>query len=202
MLRRILFLIVCESVLALLFISPALSAVKQDTKEIEIRPPDYVNKEYGFGLALPEGFITFDYKDAKTNIIEILGQPDDPKATISIEPLPKDVTDVAGFWQFLKDRDSLMASGISYEMVTSVADTGAILARIEKIENEEYILAITWVFVHDGFGFTLSGYPPPGGKFNRARELGYEIKSQFRWMTADEIEKYESEKDAENSSGD
>ncbi|MFH1677083.1 MAG: hypothetical protein ABIC40_08660, partial [bacterium] len=182
----------------LVLISPAYPAAKQDTKEDELRPPDYVNSEYGFGLALPEGYITFDYKDDKTNIIEILGQPDDPKANISIEPLPEDVTDVAGFWQFLKNRDPLMESGISYEMVTSVADTGAILARIEKIDHEKYILAITWVFVHDGFGFTLSGYPPPSGKFNMARDFGYEIKSQFRWMTPEEIEKYESEKDAEN----
>ncbi len=163
--------------------------------EVELKPPDFVNADYLFGLALPEDYITFDYEDSGIWVLNLIGELDQPTAIVSAEKLPDDVIDVAGFWQLVKDRDPLVANNITYEKVGSVADTGAIQARIERIENGKYILAITWVFVHDGSGFILSGYPPEGGDNNTARDIALEVAQQWRWMTDEEIQAFQSQEE-------
>jgi len=164
-------------------------------EEGELRPPDFVNADYGFGLALPEGYITFPDEDNGVWTLKRIGELDQPTAIVSAEKLPDDVTDVAGFWQFVKDRDPLVANNITYEKVGSIADTGAVQVRIERIENGKYILAITWVFVHDGNGFIVSGYPPEGGDNNTARDIALEVAQQWRWMTDEEIQAFQSQEE-------
>jgi hypothetical protein len=152
-----------------------------------------VSGEYGFGIALPEGYVAVDYDADGTWVLEIIGEFDQPTARISAEPLPEDVVDVGGFWQLMKDRDPLMKRSITYEMVSMVDDSPAVLARIERIEAGDYILAITWVFVHDAHGFTLSGYPAAGKDFNTARDIALQVRDQFRWMTEEEIAAFEEQ---------
>jgi len=165
-------------------------AQEEDTEEeIELRPVNYVSETYGFGLALPDGYLPFDFSDEESGswTLNILGEMIQPSAIINVEPLPEDVNDVAGFWQLMKDRDRYMERNITYEKVDSVAGVGAIQARVEDMQVSEYILAITWVFVNDGHGFVISAYPPVGGNNALAREFSLDIVTQFRWMTAEEI---------------
>jgi hypothetical protein len=173
--------------------SPVLAQISAENPEeeepaIELLPPNYTNSDYHFGMLLPEGYTTYDSKEGEAWVLQMTpDSPDKGTARLSVEPLPEGVTDVAGFWQAMKDRDPMMAHNATYEMVTSVAGTGAILARIERMENGQYILAILWAWVHDGHGFTLSGYPPEGGDNNLARDLAKQLIDQFRWMTDEEI---------------
>ncbi len=172
-----------------------VAAYGQETDdEIELRSVDYISPVYKFGIALPEGYMAFDFTDEESGawVLNIAGEFDQATALISAEELPDDVIDVAGFWQLLKDRDPLMERNITYEKVDSVAGCGAVQARIEGMESGEYILAITWAFVRDGYGFTLSGYPSAGGDNNSARDLALDLSGQFRWMTDEEIEEWES----------
>jgi urea transporter len=159
---------------------------------VELLPPDYVNATYGFGIALPDGYYSYETEENGIDAVSIEGNSDEAKARITIEELPDDVMDVAGFWQFMKDRDSMMARNITYEKIDSIAGVGAVQARVERIERSNYILAITWAFVHDGYGFTLTGYPPAGADFNSARDLTEQLSQQFRWMTDEEIEEYQA----------
>lgn len=158
---------------------------------VVLLPPDYVCAQYGFGVALPDGYYVYDLEDENIWMAVFESGPDDANARIAIEELPDDVTDVAGYWQYLKDRDALMERNITYEKIDTIAGTGAIQARVERIERGGYILAITWVFVHDGYGFTLTGYPPESGDYNSGRDLSLAIAEQFRWMTDEEIEDFE-----------
>ena len=169
----------------------SLAAYAQDSSEeetLELLPPTYVCDDLGFGVALPDGFIAYETEDEDGRYyLNIIGEYDQATSIISAEELPEDIIDLAGFWQLMKDRDPLMAGNITYEKIDSIADSGAVLSRVEMIEGGEYILAITWVFVHDGYGFTLSGYPPQDGDNNLARDLALDIRNQFRWMTPEEI---------------
>lgn len=168
-----------------------LAAYGQENETVALRPPNYVNSEYGFGIALPDGYSANESINNGIWLLQIYCDMDEPMAQLSIEPLPSGVSDVTGFWQRMKERDNLMARNITYEKIDSIADTGAVQARVEKIENGNYILAITWVFVHDGCGFTLSGYPPMTGANNEARNIALEIAQQFRWMSDEEIDETE-----------
>lgn len=193
--KRIIFVLIV--LLVLLFgmsISFAQGKSKKKSKDepVELKPPNYANRDYHFGLYLPEGYAVNEHKEGDVLVLEISsGSYEEPWARLSLESLPKGVTDVAGFWQTMKDRDRLMCINTTYERVTSVAQVPAIQARIESLENERYILAILWAWVRDGAGYTLVGYPPQNGKFNSARELARDLIDQFRWMTDEEIEAYE-----------
>jgi len=168
-----------------------IAAYAQDEEvEVELLPPDFVSADYNFGLALPDGYYWYDIAEEGTWMIQIEGNPDEGMARISAEELPDGVQDAPGYWQYMKDRDSLMDRNITYEKIDSIANTGAIQARIERIEGGAYILAITWIFVHDGYGFTLTGYPPQLGDYNLAREIAEDLVNQFRWMTDEEIEEF------------
>ncbi len=165
----------------------------EDSEEtFELRPPNYVSATYGFGLALPPGYMAFELDDGEIWMLEILGEMDEPLARMVVEALPEGVTDVIDYWAAMKERDQLMDRNITYEKVDSIADSAAILARIESMQAGEYILSITWVFVHEGNGFSLSAYPPSiGGGANLARDLGLELSQQFRWMSEEEIAEFE-----------
>jgi hypothetical protein len=182
-----------------------LAAYGQETEgdedAVELLPPNYVNETYGFGMVVPEGYITFDYDQDGIWVLQLIGEPDQPGARISAEELPEGVIDTAGYWQLMKDRDPLMENNITYEMVDSIAGTGAILSRVEQIQNDKYILAITWVFVHDGYGFTLSGYPGEAEGAGDAKAFALETAQQFRWMTPEEIAETEIENPPEQVGG-
>jgi len=188
-LHRVLFyafiIFLCSSWLTL------LAAYGQETTDeettTELLPPNYISETYGFGAVIPDGYITFDWEEEGVWVVQIIGETYQPGARISAEELPEDVLDTAGYWQLMKERDPLMANNITYEMIDSIAGTGAILSRVEDIENDNYILAITWVFAHNGYGFTLSGYPPETGEYEMTGEFALEIAQQFRWMTPEEI---------------
>ena len=182
----------CAAILSLtifFLIVPALA--QEDTGEeesIELLPPDFVSETYGFGLALPDDYIGFETSDDEGRwYLNIVGEMWQASALLTAEELSEDVVDVAGFWKLMKDRDPYMAENITYEKIDSICDTGAVQSRVEKFEPSGYILAITWVFVKDGIGYTLSGYPPPDGDNNEARNLALAIHDQFRWMTEEEI---------------
>jgi hypothetical protein len=173
--------------------SPAQEGSGQGGDEetvIELLPPNYTNADYGFGMVLPADYTPAPLEEGDVWVLEIFPQyPDLANARLSVENLPDDVTDVAGFWQLLKDRDPAMEQNATYEMVTSVADTGAIQTRIESLGGGGYILVILWIWVHDGHGYTLSGYPPEGGgNADLARDIAGALVEQFRWMTPEEIE--------------
>ena len=161
----------------------------EDAEEPVLKAPNFVNGDYGFGMAFPDGYLPFDFYDEDTKVwsLNILGEMEQASAILNVEPLPDDVVDVAGYWQHMKERDTYMEHNITYEKIDSVAGVGAIQARIEGMEVDNYLLAITWVFVHDGHGFVLSSYPPVGGDNNLARDLGADLVEQFRWMTPEEI---------------
>lgn len=192
----------CSSWLTLLAAYGQEETSDEEEEAVELLEPNYVNEAYGFGLVVPEGYITFEMEDDGIWTLQLIGEMDQAGVRISAEELPEDVVDTAGYWQLMKERDPLMANNITYEMVDSIADTGAILARIEQIENDDYILAITWVFVHDDYGFTLSGYPPEGEEYQEAKETALEIARQFRWMTPEEIEETEIEDAPEQAGAD
>ena len=82
----------------------------------------------------------------------------------------------------------MLANNATYERITSVAGTGAVQARIEKMDNGNYILVILWGLGGPLEGYTLSGYPPAAGNNDLARDLSKALIDQFRWMTKDEIE--------------
>ncbi len=174
------------------FILVAAYAQAQEESD-ELLPPDYVNAEYKFGVALPEGYYWFDVEEDEAWMLQIESDPDEAMARISVEELPDGVLDAPGYWQHMKDRDALMDRSITYEKTDSIANTGAIQARIERFEGGIYILAITWVFVHDGYGYTLTGYPPQLGDYSLAREIAKDLADQFRWMTDEEIEAFTAE---------
>jgi len=173
------------SIAFLLIASPLYTQEEKDS--IELLPPNYVNSEYKFGIALPKGYKAFSYSEGDFFFVEMVGNFEQASARLSIEPLPSDVTDFAGFWQAVKERDKLMKRSITYERVTSVADCGAIQARIERFEGADYILAITWAWVHDNHGYILTAYPPAEGDNNLARDLAEQLVKQFRWMSDEEI---------------
>jgi hypothetical protein len=185
-------------VLSLLLIAcflpvPVIAQDQGEEPVIELLQPNYMNSDYGFGMVVPADYTTSGHDEGETWVLEIMPSfPDLANARLSIEDLPDNITDVAGFWQIVKDRDPMMEHNTTYEMVTSVADTGAILARIENMENGQYLLVILWVWVHDGHGYTLSGYPPQGGDNDLARDIAKNLVVQFRWMTSEEIEAAES----------
>ncbi len=171
----------------------AYSQEEAEEEEVVLRDADYVSSEYGYGVAYPEGYITLDYDEESAWVVQLIGEMHQPSAQISSEPLPEDVIDTAGFWQFMKERDAMMSQNITYEKVDAVAGTGAIQARIENIQDGAYILAIIWVFVHDGNGYTISAYPTIDGPIDEARDLSLDLVQQFRWMTASEIADWEAE---------
>ena len=176
-------------VIALLFSFP-LSA-QDEAEVIELLDPDFVSPEYGFGIAIPDGYLAMDFEDENLWVLEIFGEMFEPTGRITIEDLPEDIVDVIGFWQLMKDRDSLMEQNITYEMVTSIADTPAVQTRVERLEADEYLLTIFWVFVRDGRGFTLAAYPPATGDDpGSAKVLALSLSQQFRWMTQEEIDEY------------
>jgi hypothetical protein len=155
----------------------------------ELKNPNYTNSDYGFGIYVPSTYTTSSHKEGQTWVLEIAPDAEDTaSARLSVEALPKDVTDVSGFWEALKDRDLKMKHNTTYEVETSVGETGAIQARVESVEGGAYILVILWVWVHNGKGYTLSGYPPMGGEPELARDLSLDLAQQFRWMTKEEIE--------------
>jgi hypothetical protein len=168
----------------------------EEEEGIELLPPNYVSAQHGFGIVMPEGYITFEYDEDGVWVLQLIGEMDQAGARITARELPEGVLDVAGFWQYLKDQDPLMARNVTYEMVDSIADTGAVLSRVEDIQGDTYILAIGWAFVHDGYGFTLTGYPPEMGDYSLTKELALEVAQQFRWMTAEEIAEFESAEQA------
>jgi hypothetical protein len=161
---------------------------EEEEEAIVLLPPDFVSPEYKFGIALPEGYMAFDFEDESAWLCEIVGEIEQPTGRITSEPLPSGVTDVSGFWQAMKDRDELMERNITYEKVSSISGTPAIQARVEQIDSGEYILSIFWVFIHDGHGFTLAAYLPAGGSDAvAAKDLALQLSQQFRWMTDEEI---------------
>jgi len=166
-----------------------------ETEEVVIRDPNYVNAVYGFGMALPDGYIAADMEDEDMWYLNILGDFDQPSAMLTIEELPEDISDVAGFWQMVKDRDQLMENNITYEMVSAVGNSGAILTRVEMIESGTYMLTLTWVFVHDDHGFMLSAYPPPGGENDTVKDFAKDLVDQFRWMSEEECAEFETEEE-------
>lgn len=171
-----------------------IAAFAQDEEDeiIEIRPPDFVSADYGFGIALPDGYIVFDYDVDQAWVAEIVGDPGQPTGQLTAETLPDDVPDVAAFWQLLKDRDPVMENSITYEMNSSVGGTLAIQARTEQIEGGVYVLGLSWIFVHDGTGFSLSVYPGSDADVEVTRFLGQELTQQFRFMEPEEIEAFQS----------
>ena len=173
----------------------AAYAQDEEVEVIELLTPNYVSADYGFGMFIPDGYIAADFIDEEIGAwtLNILGEMDQPSSILNVEPLPDDVTDVAAYWQFLKDRDQYMERNITYEKVDSIAGVGAIQARIEGMEVNQYLLAITWVFVKDGHGFMLSSYPPIGGNNSLARDFSLTMTDQFRWMSPEEIEASEVE---------
>ncbi|MCX6646643.1 MAG: hypothetical protein NTY09_09820 [bacterium] len=190
-------LIVCFFLLSLLTIVPALAQENTSSDEeapaIELLPPNYASAQYSFGTVLPDGYIPVETTDEEGRwYLNIIGESWQASAIITAEELPEDVVDVAGFWQLMKDRDPYMAQNITYEKVDAIGGIGAVQSRVEKIEPSGYILAITWVFVKDGVGFTLSGYPPSGGNNDEARDIALAIHDQFRWMTPEEITEFQA----------
>jgi len=182
-----------------------IAAYGQETGEetgdtLELLSPDYVSPEYGFGVALPDGYFAVELEEEETWMVNFESGPDEAKARISVEELPDGVSDVAGYWQHMKDRDALMERNITYEKIDTIAGTGAVQARIEQIERSNYILAITWVFVHDGYGFTLTGYPGASGDYNSGRDLTLSIAEEFRWMSNEEIAEFEESEPIEDDS--
>ena len=165
---------------------------EEEGEAVELRPVDYVNAEYEFGLALPEGYTTFEYEEGDVWVLQMIGEMEQPGARISVEELPEGVVDVAGYWQLLKERDPMMARNITYEKVGAVAGTGAVLSRVEYFEADQYILVITWAFVHAGHGFTISGYPPEMGEYFLAKDIALDVAQQFRWMSDEEIASFEA----------
>ena len=179
-----------------------------ETAAPELLTPNFMSSKYGFGIFVPEGFASTVTEEPKVlkytpkgatkpvtqkadlwmlGISSRLGDPTEPSARLTIEKLPTDVTDVGGFWKTMKDRDPLMEHNTTYERVAKVAQTGAIQARVERMEGTNYILAIIWIWVHDGNGYTLTGYPPKEGNNDQARDIVKNLIDQFRWMTAEEI---------------
>jgi hypothetical protein len=187
-------ILVCLILMPLLAIVPALAQEDTNGDEepaIELLPPNFASAQYSFGTVLPDGYIPFETSDEEGRwYLNIIGESWQASAIITAEELPEDVVDVAGFWQLMKDRDPYMAQNITYEKVDAIGDLGAVQSRVEKIEPSGYILAITWVFVKDGVGFTLSGYPPSGGNNDEARDIALSIHDQFRWMTPEEITEF------------
>jgi hypothetical protein len=178
---------------ALLLIGPATaqenSTGDSNEEEPALLQPNYLNSDYGFGMVIPADFSPYGHDEDNVWVLEVTpATVDQASARLSIEDLPDNVTDVAGVWQLMKDLDPAMAHNITYEKIASVAGTGAIQARIEKLEGARYMLIIMWVWVNDGRSFTLSSYPPEGGDNNLARDLAKQLVDQFRWMTPEEIE--------------
>jgi hypothetical protein len=196
--------------------SPSSNKAKPDDKNKadegaapELVTPNFMNTKYGFGVFVPEGYASTVSEESQTwkytpsgenkqvtkkvtlwmlGIENGLGDTTQPTARLTIEKLPEKITDVGGFWQLIKDRDTVMAHSTTYERVTRVAGSGAVQARIERLDSGRYILAILWIWVHDGYGYTLTGYPPQDGDFDQARELAKNLTDQFRWMTKEEID--------------
>lgn len=169
-----------------------VSAQEESEEEaVELLTPDYVSSEYGFGIAIPEGYLAMDFEDEDLWILEIFGEFFEASGRVTIEDLPDGVVDVVGFWQFMKDRDSLMERNITYEMITSIADTPAVQTRVERMEADGYLLTIFWVFVRDGHGYTLAAYPPSTGDDpTSAKVLALALAQQFRWMTDEEMDEF------------
>jgi hypothetical protein len=175
----------------------------------ELVTPNFMSSKYGFGVYVPEGYTSTVSEEPKVwkytpeggtksvtqkvalwmlGIGSTLGDTTQPSARLTIERLPDQITDVGGFWKLMKDRDLVMSHNTTYERITKVAGSGAIQTRVERMEGSSYVLAILWVWVHDGYGYTLTGYPPQSGDNSEARELARDLIDQFRWMTKDEIE--------------
>jgi len=161
-----------------------------EENQVQLLDPNYLNADYGFGMVIPADFSPYGHDEDNVWVLEVSpATVEQASARLSIEPLGEGVTDVAGFWQAMKDRDRTMTRNITYEKVASVAGTGAIQTRVEKLEGARYMLIIMWVWVNDGHGFALSSYPAEaGGDYNLARDLAKQLVDQFRWMTPEEIE--------------
>jgi hypothetical protein len=166
----------------------------KDTEEPappELLTPNLMHSKYGFGVYVPDGYtstVSIEKNIWAADIASEIGDPTQPAARLTIEKLPPKATDVGEFWTAMKERDDVMKHNITYERITKVAGSGAIQARIEKLEGGQYVLAILWVWTHDGYGFTLTGYPPKDGDASLSRDLAKELIDQFRWMTKEEIE--------------
>jgi hypothetical protein len=183
--------------LVTLFLAPAAFAQDDSGDEdlFVLQDPTYVNEEYGFGVALPDNYRGFNLSGDEIFMAQFLSDPELPSGQLTIEELPEDIVDSSGFWLWIKQRDPATENNLTYEKTSSVAGTGAIQTRIERIERGGYILILSWIFVHDGYGYTLSVTPGMDMDVDATRDLGTTLSEQFRWMTAEEIGEFNSETD-------